>query len=471
LSKPALSLSDQLNGIMTSYKQHFKSTLSLAYPVIIGQLGHVMMGVVDSLMVGRIGAVPLAAASISNGIFFIIFVVGLGISFAISPLIAIAVGAQKHDNFRSILVNGIFLNVITALIIVLILYFGADIIYKLDQPADVAEHAVQYLKIISFSAIPMMVFQTYRQFIEGLSIMRPAMVITIMANVLNILGNWILIFGNLGLPALGLNGAGISTFITRSFMGFMMVYYVMHADRFKEYNLRFRFQDIDFTVVKRILSIGLPSGIQYFFEVGAFASSAILVGWLGTRELAAHQIAMNLATITYMAATGISAAAAIRVANCVGQRDIAETRKAGFSAIIFTVGMMTVFGIVFILFNHKLPEFYIDDTGVIQYAAGLLIIAAFFQIADGTQAVGLGALRGLTDVKFPTVITFIAYWILGVPSGYLLAFVFNLGVNGVWFGYIVGLYASGLMLTIRFNVKSKHAVEVYEDTAVLTREE
>lgn len=456
---------------MTSYKQHIKHTLNLAYPVIIGQLGHIMMGVVDSLMVGRIGAVPLAASSIAGGIFFLIFVVGLGISFAISPLVAIAVGARQQEQGVSILENGLVLNIVTGFIITIILFFGADLIFYFDQPKDVALQAAQYLKIVSFSAIPMMIFQTYRQFIEGLSVMRPAMIITVVANLVNVFGNWILIYGNFGMPALGLNGAGISTLITRSFMGYVMVHYVMNANRFRSYNIKFRFKNIDLNIIKRILRIGLPSGMQYFFEVAAFSCTAIIIGWIGTKELAAHQIAMNLASVTYMAATGISAAAAIRVGNAVGQNNISETRKAGFSAILLTMGMMTIFGLAFVLFNNMLPGFYIDDVNVIEIAGGLLIIAAFFQIADGTQAVGLGALRGITDAKIPTLITFIAYWVLGIPSGYILAFNFNLGVYGIWLGFIVGLYASAAMLTLRFNIKSKHAIQVYHSDPILSEED
>lgn len=429
-----------------------------------------MMGVVDSLMVGRVGSVPLAAASIANGIFFIIFVVGLGISFAISPLIAIALGARKTHEFNSILNNGLFLNCFTGIIIFLLLFFGSGLIYYLDQPQDVAVRAVEYLRIISFSAIPMMLFQTYRQFIEGLSIMRPAMIITILANITNAAGNWILIYGNFGLPAMELNGAGISTVLNRSLMAFLMVHYVIKSSRFREYNLKLSISNLDFSMLKRIINIGLPSGIQYFFEVGAFSSSAIIVGWIGTTQLAAHQIALNLASITYMAATGISAAVAIRVGNAVGKQDVAETRKAGFSSILLTISMMTVFGLTFILLNTVLPKFYIRETDVIEIAGGLLIIAAFFQIADGTQAVALGVLRGLTDAKVPTLITFVAYWLLCIPSGYLLAFHFNFGVYGIWMGYIVGLYASALMLTLRFHIKSKNAVVIYQENSAINIE-
>jgi MATE family, multidrug efflux pump len=213
-------------------------------------------------------------------------------------------------------------------------------------------------------------------------------------------------------------------------------------------------------VIKKILSIGLPSGLQYFFEVGAFSFAVIMIGWLGTNPLAAHQIAINLASITFMVVLGISAAGGIRVGNAVGKKDIIEVRKAGFTAVISGASVMFFCGIIFICLNRFLPTLYIDDEAVIKIASSLIIIAAIFQVSDGTQGVGIGVLRGLTDVKIPTLITFIAYWIIALPVGYLLGFIFHLGVQGVWIGLLLGLTASATMLTIRFNIKSRQLVEL-----------
>jgi len=445
---------------MVHIKRHIASTFQLAYPVIIGQLGIIMMGVVDSLMVGKLGAAPLAAASLGNGMAFIIMIIGIGVSYAVTPLVAIAVGAGKMEDcgvyFRqSLLVNSVF-----SIIIAIIIYFAADLIQYLDQPEDVQIQAASYMKIIGLSAVPLLLFQSYKQFIEGLSVMRPAMIITLIANLVNAFTNWVLIFGNLGFPALELNGAGWATFASRIFMALLLMGFVMKNKFFKQYDVSFHYRSINLPVIKKILSLGLPSGFQYFFEVGAFAFAVVMVGWLGTAQLAAHQIALNLASISFMAVLGISVAGSIRVGNAVGMKDIAETRRAGFTASLLGASIMLIAGIIFILGRNFLPTLYVNDEIVISYASSLLIIAALFQLSDGTQAVGIGILRGLTDVKIPTAITFIAYWIVGLPVGYLLGFTFKLGVQGVWIGLLLGLTTSAILLTLRFNSRSKHIISV-----------
>ena len=445
---------------MKTFKKHIFKTLELAYPVIIGQLGFIMMGVVDSLMVGKLGSTFLAAASLGNSLTFIIFIVGIGISMAVTPLVAISVGARKFEECGIYFRQSLLVNLIIGFLMMLVVYFLADFITIFGQKKDVVPLAISYTKILSFGAIPLMIFQTYRQFIEGLSIMRPAMIVVIAANLINALVNWLLIFGKLGFPELQLDGAGWATFSSRVFMWLALMIFVMNVKYFKQYDVSFHFKNINFPVIKRILSIGLPSGFQYFFEVGAFSFAVIMVGWLGSKQLAAHQIAINLASISFMAALGISAAGSIRVGNEVGRKDISETRKAGFTAIFLGASMMFCAGIIFIIFRNLLPTFYINEKDVIEIASTLIVIAALFQLSDGTQAVGIGILRGLTDVKIPTAITFIAYWIVGLPVGYLFGFILDYGVQGVWIGLLFGLTTSGILLTLRFNAKSKHIITV-----------
>jgi MATE family multidrug resistance protein len=238
------------------------------------------------------------------------------------------------------------------------------------------------------------------------------------------------------------------------------MFYVMKTNYFKQFDVSLHFKNISLPVIRKILSLGLPSGFQYFFEVGAFSFAVVMVGWLGTKPLAAHQIAINLASISFMAVLGISAAGGIRVGNAVGQKSISETRKAGFTALLLGAAVMATSGITFVILKRFLPSLYIDDKTVISIASSLLIIAALFQISDGIQAVGIGILRGLTDVKIPTLITFTAYWIIGLPIAYLLGFVFHLGVQGVWIGLLTGLTASAVMLTLRFNKQSKNKIAV-----------
>jgi MATE family multidrug resistance protein len=440
------------------YSKEFKETLRLAYPVIIGQLGHMMMGVVDSLMVGRIGAAPLAASAIAHGMFMIFMIFGIGLSMAISPLTAMSVGAKKYSDCGIVFRQGLLVNIVAGIGLTIAIIFGADIIRLLNQPEEIVEQGVAYMRILAYSVIPVMIFQTYKQFSEGLAMMRPAMVITLLANLINIFVNWVLIYGNLGMPALYLPGAGWATFSTRVLMALSFVLYVFFSVSYKPYDPTLHFRRLNISMIKKILKIGIPGGLQYFFEVGAFVGSAIIIGWLGTNELAAHQIGINLASISFMIALGISAAATIRVGNAVGRRNIVDIRKAGITAFLLAAGVMGIFGIVFIIFRWFLPTFYITNPAVIEIAASLLIIAALFQLSDGTQAVGIGLLRGLADAKIPMFITFVAYWIVGLPGGYLLGFTLGYGVQGIWFALFIALTVSAILLSVRFMIKSKQDV-------------
>ena len=443
-----------------NYSKEFRETLKLAYPVIIGQLGHMMMGVVDSLMVGQIGAAPLAASSVAHGLFMLFMIFGIGLSMALSPLTAMAVGAKKYEECGIVFRQGLLVNVITGIGLTIIIVYSADIIRFIDQPEDIVDQGAEYMRILAYSVIPVMIFQTFKQFSEGLSLMRPAMVITLLANLINVFANWVLIYGNLGMPALHLAGAGWATFSTRLLMAVSFFIYVFRSTRYKPYDPTLHYRRINFSVIKKILKIGIPGGLQYFFEVGAFVGSAIIIGWLGTNELAAHQIGINLASISFMVALGISAAGTIRVGNAVGRDDRLGVKHAGISAFLLAACAMGTFGLVFIIFRWILPTFYIDDQAVIEIAASLLVIAALFQLSDGTQAVGIGLLRGLADAKVPMLFTFIAYWIVGLPGGYLLGFTFGYGVQGIWFALFVALTVSAVLLTIRFLIKSRQKVEL-----------
>ena len=441
---------------MLSFKEHIKQTIILAVPISIGQLGHVMMGVIDSIMVGQIGSVPLAAASLVNGLFFLILVLGFGMSYAVTPLVAISKGAKKCSDCGVVLNQSLIVNIIFSVLLTLLIVFGADLISYLDQSPEVARLAISYMKILGYSVIPFMIFQTLRQFQEGLSFPRPAMLIAIIANVTNAFFNWILIYGNLGFPKLGLDGAGYATFTTRILMCVAIIFVTLKSKSFTEYNPHFKLREIDSKIIRKLLRIGLPSGFTYFFEVGAFTFSAVMIGWLGSVPLAAHQIGINLASVTYMVILGVSSAGTIRVANAVGQSDIGETRRAGFSALVLAASFMFSSGIIFILFRNFLPTIYINEKAVIELAADLLIVAAMFQISDGMQATGAGILRGLTDVKVPMIIIFSAYWLLGIPVAYLLGFVYEMGTIGIWIGLLIGLTTVAILLFIRFNIKSKH---------------
>ncbi len=440
----------QQNKIIFEIKRTFK----LAAPVSLGQLGHIMMGVEDSMMVGRVGAAPLAAASLVTGLFFLVLVIGYGVSSAVTPLTAISSGADNKEECGIILREGLIVSIGFSAIISLALYFISQNMEVFSQAIDVTNFAGSYLLILAMSVLPMMLFQNYRNYLEGLSMVNPPMIIALAANIGNIFINWVLIYGNLGMPKLGLNGAGFATLFTRSGMAIAIILYVHFSVKNKDYLRLFWRNKINKQIIRKIISIGLPSGFQYFFEVAAFAFSAVMIGWMGKVQLAAHQIAMNLASITYMIILGISSAGTIRVAIGLGKNSRKDLRHAGFSTLLLSMGFMSISALVFLTFRKLLPELYISDIEVIKITSSLLILAALFQIFDGLQATGLGILRGLKDTKVPTLITFVSYWIIGIPLGYLLGFHFNLKAFGVWIGLSVSLALVAVTLAYRFNNKS-----------------
>jgi MATE family multidrug resistance protein len=441
-------------------RKEIKKILSLAYPVIIGQLGTIMMGVVDSIMVGKLGSAQLAASSLANSLYLLVLIIAIGNAVAVTPLIAILLGAKKIDECGIYYQNSFIINLVMAFLTFAITILCSHFLYFFNQAKEVEAYTKSYLQIIGLSAFPLMVFQTNKQFIEGMSIMRPAMIVTLIANVVNAFANWLLIFGNLGMPRLELDGAGWATFISRVFMAASMLIFVHRSERFSNYNLTFSLKVLDIRIIKTILRVGIPSGFQYFFEVGAFSFAVVMVGWIGAKELAAHQIAISLASVSFMGVLGISQAGGILVGNAVGEQNITKARKAGFHSIFLGMVWMSFSGLIFILFKNYLPMIYINDTEVISAASNLLVIAALFQLSDGIQAVGVGICRGLTDVKIPTLITFVAYWVISLPVGYLLGFIFNLGLEGVWIGLLIGLTVSAILLTLRFNHKSRHIIKI-----------
>jgi len=437
------------------FRSEIKKTLFLSLPIVVSQLGQMLMSVVDNIMVGNVGTEALAAASIANAIFTLIMVVGFGLTMAVTPLTAIAYGAGKDEECGIILRQGILVNLFFGFLLCGVTFLFSECIQYLNQPDEIVGPASIYMKVLGVSMLPLMLFQSYRQFAEGVSFLKPAMIIMLLANIINIFTNWIFIYGNLGVTPLGLTGAGIATISSRTFMAVTLMIVIIKSPKMKRFDPTLNYRKIDFPMIRRLLAIGIPAGFQYFFEVSAFAASSIMIGWMGTVALAAHQIALNLASVSFMVAMGISSAGTIRVSNAVGRKDIHGTRIAGFSATLLCAGFMALAGLIFILLRFFLPTLYISEKDVIDISATLLVIVAFFQISDGTQAVGLGILRGMTDMKIPTLITLAAYWLIGLPSGYFMAFKLDMGIYGVWYGLLISLTASAFLMMLRFNSKSK----------------
>lgn len=418
---------------------------------MLSQLGHVMMGVADNVMVGHIGAKQLAAAGLANVAFNVLLLFGIGVSYAMTPLVASADGEQDTHKVNETLRHGFVINVTTALVLVMLVMGAKQLLYHLDQPVEVIVLSIPYLEIITFSIIPVLVFQTFRQFSEGLSNTWMPMVIVLSCNVVNIAMNYVLINGHFGFPALGLNGAGWATLISRVIMGGAIAAFIYWSPQFKSYRPGFHIGNYSRELFNKMLHIGIPAGAQFIFEVAAFDFSLVMMGWLGTQALAAHQIAINLATISFMTTSGLAAAATIRVSNELGKGNLRQARQSAFVLLGMALTFMSVWGIIFLLGRNHLPLLYVDDMDVVAIAAPLIVIAGLFQLSDGTQVVVIGALRGLQDVKVPSVLILISYWVIGLPLGYWLGFRLNLGPVGIWTGLLIGLTLTASAMLWRFH--------------------
>lgn len=445
---------------LARYKSDITQSVQLAFPVMLSQLGHVLIGVTDNVMVGHIGATELAAAGLANVAFNILMLFGVGVSYAITPLVAAADGARDKLQSAEVLRHGLVVNVLNALILCLIVYFGKGFLYHIDQPVEVVALAIPYLEIITFSLIPIMIFQSFRQFSEGLSDTITPMVIVWGTVVVNIILNYILINGHLGFPELLLNGAGWATLMSRIIMAVAIAAYVFIAARFRAYQTAFRAGNFSRSLFRKLLALGVPAGSQFIFEVAAFDFSLVMMGWLGTASLAAHQIAINLATISYMTASGVGAAATIRISHELGKQNPSGIRRAAFVLVGIGLVLMTAWAGLFVAGHQLLPHLYINDPVVIPLASSLILIAGLFQLSDGMQVICIGALRGLHDVKVPSLLIFLSYWVIGLPLGYWLGIHTSLGAVGIWLGLLIGLTltATASFMRLRGLIRTREQV-------------
>jgi multidrug resistance protein, MATE family len=436
------------------YASYFQRITKLSMPIIIGQIGIVLMGVADIVMIGKLDATNLAAAGLANSVYFLITILGIGTLTAISPLVAKAKGAGHVNDAALLFRQGLWASLVLSVFIGLVLIVLTVNLEWFGQEQIVTDLTKSYLHVLNGGTLFMLLFMGAKQFSDGLSITKPSAIITIIGLIVNVFFNWVLIFGKLGFDPYGLEGAGYATSITRVLMAVAMLVYVLRSPLYKHW-LHVKEKSEGIKLFKQIFVVGLPSGMQYFFEVGAFASAAIMIGWFGKEQLAAHQIAINLASVTYMIATGISAGGSIAVGDAWGRKNKTDLMLSGRAALIMSVLFMGVTAILFALFNHFFVGLYIDNIYVGGMAANLLLIAALFQLSDGIQCVSLGVLRGIADTKVPTLITIIAYWVIGIPIGWVLAKYFDLTLYGIWFGLSLGLTFSAVMLTLRFLKESR----------------
>ena len=446
------------------YTREFHRNINLSYPVIIGLLGHTLVQFVDNVMVGQLGTAELAAVSLGNSFFFIAMSIGIGFSTAITPLIAETDGMKNVTLGKNIFIHGLILCVFLGIILSCAVIFCNPLLFRMGQPKEVALLAFPYLKWIGLSLIPLISFQGFKQFTEGLSFTRPAMYATLLGNVVNVILNYFLIFGFWIFPKMGVEGAALGTLFSRFFMLFFIIFYVKFSKRFTSYIPNLRYISPDFKLFRKIFSLGFPSAIQMFFEVLFFTVAIWLSGFLGKNPQAANQIALNLSSMTFMFAMGLGVTAMIRVGNQKGKKDYISLKRIAYSIFLLVIILDSFFCLFFLLGNESLPWLYLNQNNPLQFsdvnevvkiASTLLIVSAFFQISDGIQAVVLGALRGLQDVNIPALITFFSYGIFGIPISYFLGIHTQLGAVGIWIGLLSGLSSSALLLFLRFQFLTK----------------
>jgi MATE family multidrug resistance protein len=454
-------------ALLKQYTKEFRYNLQLSLPVILGMLGHTFVAFADNIMVGQLGTAELAAVSLGNSFVFIAMSLGIGFSTAITTLVAEADGAGNKAAGKSALKHGLILCSFFGVSLFVLILLAKPLMYIMKQPPEVVELAMPYLDLVAFSLVPLIIFQAFKQFSDGLSQTTYPMYATVLANVVNILLNYLLIFGSLGFPKLGIVGAALGTLISRVVMVVFIWALLRSKKKFHNYVTGFNFRSIETKVMKKIIALGFPSALQMFFEVAIFTAAIWLSGVLGKNSQAANQIALNLSSMTFMVGMGLGVAAMIRVGNQKGLMDFKKLRQIALSIFFLTFLSEILFASLFLIFRNWLPTIYLDvndmansaDNGeVIFMAAQLLLVAAFFQISDGLQVVILGALRGLQDVKVPTLITFIAYWLLGFPISFYLGLFTPLGSVGIWLGLLAGLTASAIMLYLRFNFKTQNLI-------------
>lgn len=443
--------------IYHKYKPYYKANLTLALPIVVSQLGHTLVALADSVIVGHFaGTTQLAAVSLVNSLFMLILVIGLGISYGVTPLIAQANGARNFTECGKLLSSSLFINLFIGLFLYIFIHFGTlSFIDHIGQAPEVVAYAKPYLAYLALSIIPLMVFQTFKQFAEGLGFTKQAMLISIWGNVINIILGIIFVKGLFGIAPMGVTGVGLSTLIDRSIMAVVMTLYIFRSKHFRRYIRSFTVKTIDKVRSLKIIKIGAPVAMQYAFEISAFSGAAIMAGTIGTASQAAHQVAINLAAMTYMMAAGVASASTIKAGNHLGSKSFLDLRRSAISSYHIVIIFMSATALIFVLGSQYLPYIYTSDTEVIHIAAQLLIIAGLFQLFDGTQVIGLGVLRGIGDVNIPTLLTFLAYWVVGIPLGYFLGIYLGWGINGIWYGLTIALLTASILLFLRFQAHTR----------------
>lgn len=433
-----------------SIKRHLKDLFLLAYPVSLGQLSHILTNVADNIMLGKYDPTTLAASSFAFNVFISFLVFEMGLSMGITPLIT-SNNSKDQDTLKKLFQHGFYLYGGIGLLLSIILFFCTPLLLYFNQPVEVAILAQPYFKSLAVSLFPIMLFQLGKQYLEGLSNTKSAMYISIIGNLLNVIGNFALIYGvsELDIPEMGLIGAGYSTLFARCFMAIAILILI-----YKKYTEYFFIQliNIQVSIFQKINKISFPISIQMLMEVGAFAFTSIMVGWLNKENLVAHQIGISLVSMSYIVATGIGSAMTVKIGKLWHFKNKKLIQIVGNIGLVMSLFWMTFTMLFFWFGKDFLPLLYvqIEEQHIIKLTTSLLILAGIFQLPDGIQVVCSGILRGMNDVVIPTLLSVISYWIIAIPISYICAFWLEWQIYGIWFGLVIGLIFLSILLYIRF---------------------
>lgn len=424
--------------------------VTLAVPVVLSELGWMAMGVVDTIMVGRLGPAAIGTVALGNAICYTPSIFGVGLMLGLDTLVAQAYGREDHDECHRWLAQGVYLACIAAVPIMLGIWLASFFIGRVGIAAEVAGPASEYLRLLSWGTLPLLLYGATRRYLQGVGQVRVITVTYVMANLVNWFLNWVLIYGKMGFPALGVNGSAISTAFSRVIMAAALLGFAWRYERSRGHPLFHHWAEPQAARLKRLLQLGAPAAGQILLEVGAWNLATLSAGYLTPVALATHQIVLNYASVTYMVPLGISAAAAVSVGHAVGAGDAPRARRAGWMALGLGTCFMLLAALMFLLWPRPLIELFSSDPRVLAVGPALLGIVACFEIFDGIQTVSTGALRGLGETHAPMWANLVGYWVLGLPLGFFLCFGLSWGIYGLWIGLTLALIVIALALLLRW---------------------
>jgi len=429
------------------WRSDLREMAQVAWPVVLINVGLQAMGVVDTLMVGKLGGAAIAAVALGNFYFFNVSVFGIGLLFALDPVVAQAVGAGDHDGAARGVQRGVLMALVISVVVMGVLMPGEWLLTSLEQPADVVDATAIYARSRIWGVIPFFLFNVMRQTLQAMGPVRPVIAAAVVANVVNAVANWLLIYGHGGMPALGVEGSGFATALSSWVMAAVLAW--LAWPRLRVMVVPWRKESFGWLPMARMLRIGVPIGVQWFFESFAFGLTALFMGWMGTASLAGHEIALNMAALTFMVPLGVSGAAAAVVGRAIGRGDLTAARRDAVAAIACGVGFMCLSAVVFIAAPGWLTSWYTDEAATVAVAVALIPLAGWFQVFDGLQAVTSGVLRGTGDTRVPAILHMVAFWGVGIPLGYYLGFHTTWRERGLWVGLVAGLGAAALLQSAR----------------------